>query len=104
MQAKADYAKVRVDPFDQHSRMTGGVGKKKEKGARFMFGKFKGKLVSDVPRWYLEWFSKNAQKAPNWLSGAVQTELRHRDNPTVDRPAASAPDDVNRLLMEARYA
>lgn len=103
VQAKADYAKVRVDPFDQYSRTTGGVAKK-EKVARFMFGKFKGKLVSEVPRWYLEWFSKNAQKSPNWLSGAVQTELRHRDNPTTDRKQASAPEDVNRLLMEARYA
>lgn len=99
VQAKADYAKVRVDPFDQHSRMSGGVTKK-EKGARFMFGKYKGRLVVDVPTHYLEWFNENIKKCPGWLSGAVGDELHMRKNPG-DR---QQPDDVNRLLMEARYA
>jgi uncharacterized protein (DUF3820 family) len=101
VQAKADYAKVRVDPFDQHSRMAGGVPKKKESGARFMFGKHKGQLVKDAPTHYLEWFSENIKKCPCWLSGAVGDELHLRKNPG-DRPQPGS-DDVNRLLMEARY-
>lgn len=99
IQAKADYAKVRVDPFDSHSRMKGGVAKK-ERGARFLFGQYKGRLVSDVPTGYLKYALEKFDKLPAWLSGAISDELHMRANP-VDRPA---PDDINRLFMEARYA
>lgn len=99
--AKADYAKVRVDPFDEHSRMKGGV-QKKERGARFLFGRFKWQLVSDAPTWYLKFATEKFTNIPGWLSAAIGNELHIRANPG-DAPAASI-DDVNRLLMEARYA
>lgn len=98
VEAKAEYAKVRVDPFDEFSRMKGGV-QKKEKGARFLWGKFKGTLVTDAPRWYLEWFTNEAKNPPQWLSAAVKKELKERDHPT---PRHAPIDDINRIFMESR--
>lgn len=99
VQAKADYAKVRVDPFDEFSRMKGGV-EKKQQGARFVFGKFKGKLVSDAPKWYLENFANKITGAPQWLMAAVKREIQQRKHPT---PKHAAPiDDINRIFMESR--
>jgi superfamily II DNA or RNA helicase len=107
VQAKAEYAKVRVDPFDQFSRMKGGV-QKKESGARFLFGKFKGRLVSEVPTWYLRGFGEKVQKAPQWLKTAVANELGTRNGTPVSKPAskpkAQSLDDINNLFMEARSA
>lgn len=100
VKAKAEYAKVRVDPFDAYARMKGGV-QRKERGARFMFGKYKGQLVKDVPTQYLQWFHENIKKAPGWLSGAVGDELHQRRNPG-DKPAPASLDDINRLFMESR--
>jgi superfamily II DNA or RNA helicase len=65
------------------------------RGARFIWGKFKGQLVSSVPQWYLEWAAKKITK-PDWLVTAIQREL-NGDN---GGPAGEA-DDVNRLFQEA---
>jgi superfamily II DNA or RNA helicase len=103
VQAKADYAKVRVDPFDKHARMTGGV-QRKEPGARFLFGRHKGQRVADAPTHYLRWFKETIKTAPQWLAAAVNKELDVRAGKasgTPKRPAAQSLDDINRLFMEA---
>lgn len=95
--ASADYAKVRVDPFNQHDRMVGGKAKER-KGIVMPWGKHKGQPLAELATGYMLYALDNWQMK-DYLRSAMQREVESRN-----RPASSRVDDVNRLLMEARYA
>lgn len=100
VQARAEYAKVAVDPFDQYSRSTGTT--KQKSRCHMPFGKHKGKSLSDIPTGYMEWAIDNLKLA-GWLHGGMKAEIADRRGESP-RPA-SAPkqktlDDINFMLLE----
>lgn len=77
IQAEINYSTIRVDPYSPNSQA--GIRKKK-RGARMLFGKFKGILVEDIPTWYLK--SCLAGKpfiAHAWLRKSIHRELKRRE-------------------------
>jgi superfamily II DNA or RNA helicase len=68
---EVEYDQRRVRQGQGGSRVRG------PRGARMIFGKHKGRLVSDVPTNYLSWFSRNI-KTVKWLTSAVSSELDSR--------------------------
>tara|TARA_Y100001938_G_scaffold131656_1_gene189010 strand:+ start:4009 stop:5478 length:1470 start_codon:yes stop_codon:yes gene_type:complete len=76
IEAEARYKKLNIDPF--RGAAQGGVHKKK-RGARMIFGKFKGKLVEDLPTWYLDTCLKGKPYiAASWLLNAIRKERKRR--------------------------
>jgi len=78
VRAEALYSYHDVDPF---SGRAGNIKKrKKERGARFPFGRFKGMLVKNVDTWYLRSaiYNNKPRLTVGWLRGAVVKELKQR--------------------------
>lgn len=103
IQARAEYEKRQVDPFDQYSRVVGGVKKDKSR-CHMTFGKYKGKNVSDVPTGYLKWFIAEMTGLPGWLRHGIETELAGRkgspSSPHSSPKKSMSLDEVNNLLQE----
>jgi superfamily II DNA or RNA helicase len=78
IEANAKYRSIDVDPFSRHSEA--GVARRQKRGARFVFGKFKGELVEEVPTWYLRGCSRGKPFfSMSWLRTAVSKELKKRE-------------------------
>jgi hypothetical protein len=79
IEAEAQYSYQDVDPF---SGRAGAIKKrpKKEAGARFPFGRYKGILVKHVETWYLKGaiYNNKPRLTVGWLRGAVLKELKRR--------------------------
>ena len=79
IQAEALYSYQDIDPF---SGRAGSIKKrpKKEQGARFPFGRFRGILVKNVDTWYLRSaiYNNKPRLTAGWLRGAVLKELKRR--------------------------
>ena len=76
IEAIAYYRKIRVD----HSASAQAGVRKKKRGARMLFGKFKGMLVEDVPSWYLHsCLSGSPHIAHSWLRNAISKEVEKRE-------------------------
>lgn len=74
----AEYRRISVNPFSKNSEA--GVARRQKRGARFVFGKFKGELVEEVPTWYLRGCSRGKPFFPmSWLRTAVSKELKKRE-------------------------
>lgn len=78
IKARADYNKFDVDPTKG-----GGSGvrtKKKERGARMPFGRFKGKLVRDLETWYIKGaiWKDRPKISKGWLRDSMIRELNKR--------------------------
>jgi uncharacterized protein (DUF3820 family) len=52
------------------------------------FGKYKGRLVSDIPEDYLEWFADNVKTKPD-LAAAVNMALGRQGQPQKSGPSQS---------------
>ena len=50
------------------------------------FGKYKGRLVSDIPESYLEWFAENVKAKPD-LAAAVNKALGRQGEPQKSGPS-----------------
>jgi hypothetical protein len=50
------------------------------------FGKYKGRLVSDIPEDYLEWFADNVKAKPE-LAAAVAKALGRQGQPQKSAPS-----------------
>lgn len=83
------YQSVSVDPYDQYSR-GGNVQQKKQQGPRMLFGKHKGKLLTEIPVGYLKWFDQECKTKP-WLQTAVKVEIERRAN---DSPSSRRQSPV----------
>jgi type I site-specific restriction endonuclease len=99
VQARAEYAKVAVDPFDEYSRGSG-TAKKKNK-CHMPFGKHKGKSLSDIPSGYMEWALGNMKMA-GWLYGGMKAELDSRAGrtPQPQTKQQRSLDEINLMLLE----
>jgi ATPase subunit of ABC transporter with duplicated ATPase domains len=74
--ARAKYTKRRVD---SHAPSAEAGIRPRRKGARMLFGKFRGMLVEDVPTWYLDGcLSGKPFIAHNWLRSAINKEVGKR--------------------------
>jgi len=77
VQAQVQYRTREVDPFSNDGTKP---KRKKEKGARFLFGRFKGLLVREIPSWYLQGVMNDKPKLKEgWLKQAIRRELQIRD-------------------------
>lgn len=76
--ARADYDKVDVDPFDAYQRGSVDMNKKGSKGPVMQFGKHKGKPLSVLPGGYLKWLATDCQLPEGWFKRAVMTEYANR--------------------------
>jgi|TARA_A100001037_G_scaffold102785_1_gene93544 superfamily II DNA or RNA helicase len=75
VEAIANYRKIRVE----HVGSAQAGVRKKKRGARMLFGKFKGMLVEDIPTWYLEGCASGKPYiAHKWLSSAIRKEVDKR--------------------------
>jgi hypothetical protein len=52
------------------------------------FGKYKGRLISDIPQDYLEWFADNVKAKPI-LAEAVAKVLGRKGQPQKSQPVPS---------------
>lgn len=70
---------------------------------RMVFGKHKGKKMSDIPAGYLRWLVEGEWCRTAWIKQAAKQELERRERPASGLPAAMGMgvDDINRLLQEA---
>tara|TARA_Y100001963_G_scaffold117858_1_gene164028 strand:- start:691 stop:1131 length:441 start_codon:yes stop_codon:yes gene_type:complete len=76
IEANAQYHTLDIDPFGKNAQ---GNLRKKKRGARMLFGKFRGTLVEDVPTWYLEsCMSGKPFISVAWLRSAIKKELNKR--------------------------
>ena len=76
MEAEARYTSMNVDPFGKHSQA--GI-KKKKRGARMIFGKYKGTLVEDLPTWYIDSCLRGQPFiSVAWLRNAMVKERNRR--------------------------
>ena len=76
VEALAKYRKIRVD----HSASAQAGVRKKKRGARMLFGKFKGMLIEDVPSWYLNGcLAGQPYIAHDWLRSAISREVDKRE-------------------------
>ena len=79
IRAEAQYRKMAVDPFARN--MFDPKPKKKKRGARFPFGRFKGTLIRETPDWYLFGCMNDKPKVTTpWLKKAIKNELTRRNH------------------------
>jgi hypothetical protein len=78
--AKLDvYAEYRMVDVDPHGEPTGEV-KFPKRGARFVFGRYKGWLVKETPTWYLTSCQNGRPRiSMPWLSKAIDREMEFRN-------------------------
>ena len=78
--AKLDvYAEYRMVDVDPHGKPTGEV-KFPKRGARFVFGRYKGWLVKETPTWYLTSCQNGRPRiSMPWLSKAIDREMDFRN-------------------------
>lgn len=104
-QAKAEYKRQAVDPFDQSQR--GMVSQPVEGEKAMRFGKHKGKPMSQVPADYLQWAVNS--DLPTYLKGSCWAELRRRKKaatatstpkPVLSSEAQHTLDTLNQLMQE----
>lgn len=74
MQARAQYDRRDVDPFDLASSAT--TPQRHRSKTRMPFGKHKGKSLSEVPTGYLEWLHNQGRRG--WLHNLITAELQQR--------------------------
>lgn len=77
VRGEATYHKLDVDPFDATRRSSGMSSRRSN--ARMLFGKHKGKPLSEIPTSYLTWVDSLGKKG--WFADAVRTEIAARKNP-----------------------
>ncbi len=69
----------------------------------FNFGKYRGRLVSEVPSSYLAWCLRSLDRLSPWLRQAIEGELRQRDE-LPEQSVAISPEVVRdwygRMAME----
>lgn len=64
---------------------------------RLMFGKYKGELIENVPRSYLEWTLRECGDMPAWLALEIEQHLAWLDRPKPPKPRP-APWDVPKSI------
>lgn len=94
VEARAHYSRQDVDLME--ARREGRVRSNGERVARFMWGRYKGEAVREVPTGYLYSQQKN-EKLPGWLRQSIQREIDRRQHSN----GFAKLDDVNRLFAEA---
>lgn len=86
IEAEINYRTMRVDPYAPTSEA--GIRKKK-KGARMLYGRFKGILVEEIPTWYLKGcLAGRPYIAHAWLRKSIVREIKRRESlapPTFDK-------------------
>ncbi|MEM8494611.1 MAG: DEAD/DEAH box helicase [Planctomycetota bacterium] len=96
----AKYQSVDVDPLNPNQLASG--ASRHDLPVRMNIGRFKGKLLQDVPDWFLRWgLRKGAFRAA--MNTAVKSELIRRkasSNQPAPKPTAQSIDDVNAMLLE----
>jgi len=76
IEARAKYTKRRIDA---HAPLAEAGVRTKRRGARMLFGRYRGMLVEDVPTWYLNsCLSGKPFIAHNWLRSAITREVNKR--------------------------
>jgi len=76
IEARAKYTKRRID---SHAPLAEAGVRTKRRGARMLFGRYRGMLVEDVPTWYLNGcLSGKPFIAHNWLRSAITREVKKR--------------------------
>ena len=76
IEARAKYTKRRIDA---HAPLSEAGVRKKKRGARMLFGRYRGMLVEDVPTWYLNGcLAGKPFIAHNWLRTAITREVKKR--------------------------
>lgn len=97
VEATASFKESSVDAFDVNANHN--VQEKSK--VRFLFGKYKGVSVSDVPDDYLKW-ALSEMRLQGWQRTGINAELSRRQQvTTIKRQQGTAPAnfaDVNRLL------
>lgn len=78
VEARAEYDKVDVDPFNQYQRGSVDAAKPKNRGPVMQFGKHKGKPLSTLPGGYLKWLANDCQLREGWFKRAVMAEYASR--------------------------
>lgn len=103
IEARAEYNKVRVDPFDPYSRMKGGADGK-SKGPVMPFGKHKGRPIADLPTGYLQFGLANWELKPYLKAAFSATVAERLGGPSQHSPAKAMKqrslEEINRLLLE----
>jgi len=87
LQAVVRYSQHRVDQA-HGSRMEQSSPRRNE--TRMLFGKHKGKPISEVPTDYLRWMVKGELKLKDWYKQAIHSEIDRRQNGNK-QPPANAP-------------
>ena len=78
IEARAKYTKRRIDA---HAPSAEAGVRQRKRGARMLFGKFRGMLVEDIPTWYLNSCLQGKPFiAHNWLRTAIVREVKKRAN------------------------
>lgn len=100
IQADVDYTVEVVKPGI--SSATPAKPDKGKAGARMPFGKYKGELVEEVPKRYLEILYDKHEIREGWLRKAIERRLAGESAPAQPK-ASKTVDDINNLFREARY-
>lgn len=93
--AKAKYKQVEADLFDPYQRAN--VAKASERTVRMLFGKYKGKPLSQLPTGYLQWLAGPECKMQKWFKAAVAAECTRRNGGSVRQQQNSFWEKFNQL-------
>ena len=89
IEARAEYAKVRVDPFDVHSRGSGTASRQTH--IVMPWGKHKGQLISELPTGYIDFALRSDWKIKPYLRQSLAKEIEaRRSKPPASKPAAAS--------------
>ena len=98
IQARAEYTKIKADPFDAYSA---GSGIRKGRDIVMPFGKYKGKPIASLPTGYIK-YALATWQLKGYLQQAMSHELVNRSRNYT--PNVGSLDEINNLFMEARHA
>lgn len=104
VQARAEYAKVQVDPFDAYSRSSGTSVRKSH--IVMPFGKHARQSISDIPTDYLRFVVEKCERIKPYLKNAIKGELDTRSGkeakPTQPAPVRTAKslEEINLMFQE----
>lgn len=79
IRADVQYRRVEVDAFDPYQR---GTNVKRQRVPSMLFGKHKGKPLTQVPTGYLQWMQRECTLRP-WFKAAVDHEVQSRTRPLM---------------------